>query len=115
MNKTIVKKPWGQEEILEINDRYMVKKLTMKEGHRCSLQYHQKKRETIYILQGQLRILTGQTQQDLIARGYGPHESITIEPRVLHRMEAVKDSVYLESSSPEIDDVVRVQDDYQRK
>ena len=38
-----IKKPWGAEEVIEINEKYMVKKLTMKVGHRCSLQYHEKK------------------------------------------------------------------------
>ena len=41
----IIKKPWGKEEVIEINDKYMVKKLTMWKGHRCSLQYHQKKKK----------------------------------------------------------------------
>ena len=52
----IIEKPWGREEVVEINDRYMMKKLTMWKGHRCSLQYHNHKQETIYVLSGQLRI-----------------------------------------------------------
>ena len=43
----IIEKPWGQEEIIEINDSYMVKRLTMWKGHSCSLQYHNQKKETI--------------------------------------------------------------------
>ena len=46
----IIEKPWGQEEIIEINDRYMVKRLTMWKGHSCSLQYHNQKKETIFVL-----------------------------------------------------------------
>ena len=111
---TVIKKPWGQEEVIEINDRYMVKKLTMWKGHRCSLQFHNQKQETIYVLSGSLRIYTGTSTQELSARLYQVHETITLTPGVIHRMEAVEDSVYLEASSPEMDDVVRLSDDYDR-
>ncbi len=110
----VIEKPWGKEEVVEINDRYMMKKLTMWKGHRCSLQYHNVKRETIYVLSGQLRIYSGPTQGELNSRVYLPHETITLVPGVVHRMEAVEDSVYLEASTPEMDDVVRLVDDYQR-
>jgi mannose-6-phosphate isomerase len=110
----IIEKPWGQEEVIEINDRYMMKKLTMWKGQRCSLQYHNIKRETIYVLSGQLRIYSGPSQEELESRIFGPAETITLVPGVVHRMEAVEDSVYLEASTPEMDDVVRLADDYQR-
>lgn len=110
----IIEKPWGKEEVIEINDRYMMKKLTMWKGHRCSLQYHNLKRETIYVLSGQLRIYSGLSQEQLESKVFGPGETITLTPKVVHRMEAVEDSVYLEASTPEMDDVVRLVDDYQR-
>jgi len=110
----VIEKPWGKEEVIEINDRYMVKKLTMWAGHRCSLQYHNMKRETIYVLAGQLRIYTGPAQDRLTSKVYGPGETITLPPGVVHRMEGVEDSVYLEASTPEMDDVVRLVDDYRR-
>jgi quercetin dioxygenase-like cupin family protein len=110
----VIEKPWGREEVIEINDRYMMKKLTMWAGHRCSLQYHNIKRETIYVLSGELRIYSGATQQELTARIYTAGETITLVSGVVHRMEAVTDSVYLEASTPEMDDVVRLVDDYQR-
>jgi quercetin dioxygenase-like cupin family protein len=109
-----IQKPWGSELVIEINDRYMVKKLTMWKGHRCSVQFHHVKRETIYVLSGQLRIYTGAQQEQLDSRVYEAGESITIIPGVVHRMEAVEDSVYLEASTPEMDDVIRLVDDYQR-
>jgi mannose-6-phosphate isomerase len=115
MNKmNLIEKPWGSELVIEINDRYMMKKLTMWAGHRCSLQYHNIKCETIYVLSGKLRIYTGSTQDQLTSRVFEAHEAITIVPGVVHRMEAVEDSVYLEASTPEMDDVVRLVDDYQR-
>lgn len=111
----VIEKPWGQEEVIEINDRYMMKKLTMLEGKRCSLQYHRAKRETIYVLSGQLRIIQGPSPDQLEGRIYGPGQTITLAPGVVHRMEGVEDSVYLEASTPEMDDVVRIEDDYQRE
>ncbi|SVA58218.1 uncharacterized protein METZ01_LOCUS111072, partial [marine metagenome] len=61
----IIEKPWGKEEVIEINDKYMMKKLTMLKGHRCSLQLHNHKKETIYVLSGQLRITSGSDQDNL--------------------------------------------------
>jgi mannose-6-phosphate isomerase-like protein (cupin superfamily) len=110
----VIEKPWGREEVIEINDSYMVKKLTMWAGHRCSLQYHNFKMETIYVLSGVLNIIQGATQDTLVGKYYRVGDTITIPPGLIHRMEGVEDSVYLEASTPEIDDVVRLVDDYKR-
>ena len=110
----IIEKPWGKEEVIEINDKYMMKKLTMLKGHRCSLQLHNHKNETIYVLSGQLRIISGPDQDNLTGKIYTEGESITISPGVIHRMEGLEDSIYLEASTPEMDDVVRLVDDYER-
>ena len=110
----VIEKPWGREEVVEINDKYMVKKLTMWKDHRCSLQLHNHKKETIYVLSGKLRIISGPDQDNLTGKIYTAGESITIPPGVVHRMEGAEDSVYLESSTPEMDDVVRLVDDYDR-
>jgi mannose-6-phosphate isomerase len=109
-----IEKPWGKEEVIEINERYMMKKLTMRKGHRCSLQYHKQKRETIYVLSGKLRIYFGPNQESLDSKIFGAYESLTLSPGVVHRMEAEEDCVYLEASTPEMDDVVRLSDDYNR-
>jgi GDP-L-fucose synthase len=106
----IIEKPWGQEEILETNPQYTVKRLLMKKGCQCSYQYHEKKRETIYCLKGRLYIIGEKTVKALLPGG-----SITIPPFEKHRMRAVEeDAVYLESSTSELDDVVRISDDYGR-
>ncbi|AQL29797.1 MULTISPECIES: cupin [unclassified Prochlorococcus] len=110
----IINKPWGKEEVLEINDKYMLKKLTMYAGKKCSLQYHNYKKETIYILSGKLRIYKGENENELDSEIYLKGESITLNPGQIHRMEGVEDSVYLEASTPEMDDVVRILDDYNR-
>jgi len=110
----IIEKPWGREEVIEINEKYMMKKLTMWKGHRCSLQLHNVKKETIYVLSGKLNIISGPNKDNLTGRIYSSGETITIAPGTVHRMEGAEDSVYLEASTPEMDDVVRLVDDYQR-
>jgi mannose-6-phosphate isomerase len=110
----IIEKPWGKEEVIEINDHYMVKKLTMWKSHRCSLQYHKHKQETIYVLSGKLKIYSGSSENTLSSKIYGPNETMTLLPGTIHRMEGVEDCVYLEASTPQMNDVVRIQDDYNR-
>lgn len=110
----LIEKPWGKEEILELNDKYMLKRLTMKEGHRCSLQYHNNKRETIYVLSGNLKIICGQNMYKLEEKIYAAGEVITIEPLEIHRMEAITTCVYLEASTPNLNDTIRINDDYDR-
>ena len=110
----IIEKPWGKEEILEENEKYVLKRLTMFKGHRCSLQYHKIKKETIYVLSGKLRIFIGKSEKNLTSKLYKEKEVITIPPGMVHRMEGEEDSVYLEASTPEMDDVVRTSDDYNR-
>ena len=110
----VITKPWGSETIIEINKKYLLKKLYMKKNHRCSLQFHNFKKETIYILKGKLKITTGTNRKNLKSRIYIKGESITIKPKIIHRMEAINDSLYLEASTPELHDVVRIVDDYKR-
>ena len=110
----IIDKPWGREEVLEKNNSYMVKRLTMFKGHRCSLQYHNKKKETILVISGLLKIIYGNDLKNLGDKIFKPGESFTLDPKVVHRMEALEESIYIEASTPEMDDVVRLGDDYNR-
>ncbi len=112
MEKLTIQKPWGKEELLEKNAHYMFKRLTMHKGHACSLQYHEFKTESVYLLSGKLKVSFGEKEDDSVLMA--PHDFMTIEPFKVHRMEAIEDSVYLESSTPEIDDVIRIQDRYNR-
>jgi mannose-6-phosphate isomerase len=107
-------KPWGYEELVECNDKYVVKKLFMKKGHACSIQYHELKTETILIFSGKLNIYIGNTLETLEMREYQPGETVTITPYTVHRMEAVEDCIYYETSTNELWDVVRLQDNYGR-
>ena len=113
MNKIIPKK-WGQEDWIEVNDKYVVKKLIMKKRHRCSLQYHELKHETFYVLSGKLKFIVGTNENNLQEMVITPGFSCALKPGVIHRMEALEDSEYIECSTTELNDVVRLQDDYGR-
>ena len=110
----IIEKPWGREILIEKNDKYVVKQLEMTKGHRCSLQYHEKKTETFYVVKGLLKVLIGDKVESLTERVFKPGEALTLLPFKIHRMEAIEDCVYLEASTIELDDVVRLKDDYKR-
>jgi len=111
---TKIEKPWGFEELIECNDKYVVKKLFMKKGNACSIQYHELKTETIVVLSGKLNIYIGDSLENLIVKEYVFGDTITIKPYTIHRMEAVEDSLYIESSTNELWDVIRLQDNYNR-
>ena len=106
-------KPWGSEEIIEINNKYMFKKLFMKKNHQCSLQYHNKKKESVFIISGSLYVTIKKNKRKII-KILKKGQSILIEPKTVHRMKAKTDCIYLEASTPEINDVVRLEDDYKR-
>ena len=110
----IVDKPWGYEKWIEVNPNYVVKELFMKAGNSCSLQYHEKKHESFYVIKGQLKFYVGTDKDDLQEMILNVGDYHTIEPFVIHRMEAVVDSTYLESSTNFLDDVIRIEDKYGR-
>ena len=109
-----IEKPWGYEEMVEYNKNYVVKKLFMKEGHSCSTQYHELKTETIIILKGKLRIYIGKDIDTLEFKDYNEGDYITIKPYTIHKMIGITDCLYMETSTNEIWDVIRLQDDYGR-
>lgn len=109
-----VEKPWGYEELVECNDQYVVKKLFMKQGHSCSLQYHELKKETIVVLNGSLKISIGKTIETLEDNLYSLGDTVTIDPYTIHRMTAMEDTLYMETSTNQLWDVVRLQDNYNR-
>jgi mannose-6-phosphate isomerase-like protein (cupin superfamily) len=108
-----VPKPWGHETIWARTDRYVGKILHIEPGHVLSLQYHNKKDESIYVLSGEiiLRIQQGET---MIEKRVGLGAAFHIQPKVIHQFEAVVPTDLLEASTPEIDDVVRLKDRYGR-
>lgn len=108
-----VEKPWGHEVIWARTDRYVGKILHVEAGHVLSLQYHNLKDESIYVLSGEI-ILRLQQGETLIERRLGQGEAFHIHPKLVHQFEAVTTSDLLEASTPEIDDVVRLKDRYGR-
>jgi mannose-6-phosphate isomerase-like protein (cupin superfamily) len=109
-----IEKPWGYENIIENNGKYVVKELFMKKGNKCSLQYHEYKKETVYVLTGILLYTEGKDIASLSVRTLNANDSVTIEPHIIHRMEALEDCLYLEASTCELHDVVRLEDSYGR-
>lgn len=113
MNTRRVEKPWGHELIWAHTERYVGKLLHIKQGHKLSLQYHNKKDETIHVQSGTLRFVVDEGN-GLIEKDMGPGESYHIRPLTKHRMIALTDCDVLEVSTPELDDVVRLEDSYGR-
>src|SRR5216110_2365174 len=108
-----VGKPWGYELIWAKADRYVGKILHIEPGHVLSLQYHNKKDESIYVLSGEI-ILRLQRDGALIERRMAQGAAFHIEPKLIHQFEAVTAADLLEASTPELDDVVRLKDRYGR-
>jgi mannose-6-phosphate isomerase len=108
-----VPKPWGREVIFAENDRYAGKLLHLSAGHSLSLQYHERKDETLYVLEGEVVLLVEEEGQ-MRERTLQPGEAYRIRPGVKHRLRAERPCVLVEVSSPELDDVVRLEDAYGR-
>jgi len=112
----VVPKPWGEERWLAHTDRYAGKLLVLKKGHRLSLQYHERKHETQYVDYGRIKYTLGSVDRpdeyrELIAEA---GTTVMLPPGAIHRMEALEDSRFFEVSTPELTDVVRLDDDYGR-
>ncbi len=111
---TRVEKPWGYELHWAKTDRYVGKILHVTAGHALSLQYHNLKDETIYLQTGKL-LFEIQRGETIESREMRPGEAVHITPKTIHRMTAIEDSDILEVSTPELDDVVRLEDRYGRR
>lgn len=109
-----VGKPWGYELIWADTDRYVGKILHVNAGEALSLQYHERKDETIHLLSGEMRFWVGPAADRLEEVRLGAGESWRIPAGTVHRMEAVTDCDLLEVSTPDLDDVVRLEDRYGR-
>ncbi len=108
-----VPKPWGYELIYAKTDRYVGKILHINRGESLSLQFHEIKEETLFVVSGVLKLTIeadGERRELTLRAG----EAFHIPPRMIHRMEALEDSDVAEVSTPEIDDVIRLEDRYGR-
>ncbi|HUC74119.1 MAG TPA: cupin domain-containing protein [Vicinamibacterales bacterium] len=108
-----VEKPWGYELHWATTDRYVGKLIHVAKGHALSLQYHTLKDETIYLHSGRL-LFEIEVDGTLEKRDMRPGERVHITPRTVHRMTAIEDSDIFEVSTPELQDVVRLEDRYGR-
>ena len=109
-----VHKPWGHETIWAHTDRYVGKIIHIKAGHALSVQYHERKDETVYLLRGEIRYCV-QVDGELRDVGLRVGDAFRVTPGTVHFMEAVTDCDVLEASTPELDDVVRLKDRYGRE
>jgi len=107
-------KPWGFELLFAYTPEYAGKLIFVKKGHRLSLQYHEKKDESMYIHKGEALIeiegSDGQMTSTIVQPGY----CIRIPPLTKHRLQAIEDTTFFEVSTPELEDVKRLEDDYGR-
>ena len=110
---TRVEKPWGYELHWAQTDRYVGKIIHVNVGHALSLQYHNVKDETIYLYSG-LLLFEIQEAGQIVGRELRPGERVHITPKTVHRMTAIEDSDIFEVSTPELHDVVRIEDRYGR-
>jgi mannose-6-phosphate isomerase len=109
-----VDKPWGHELWFALTDRYAGKLLHVRTGQRLSVQYHEEKDETSYLLSGRLLLSRGPSADSLDEIELTSGAVWRNEPGQVHTIEALEDAVVVEVSTPELDDVVRLTDDYGR-
>ena len=112
-NVTRVEKPWGYELHWAKTDRYVGKLIHVNRGHALSLQYHNQKDETIYLWSGKL-LFEIEENGTLTKREMMPGEAVHVTPKTVHRMTAIEDADIFEVSTPELTDVVRLEDRYGR-
>ena len=117
---TKVEKPWGYELHWAKTDRYVGKLIHVNAGHALSLQYHNQKDETIFLWAGRLLFEIAEGHEGtgggaLTKREMKPGESVHVVPRTVHRMTAITDCDIFEVSTPELQDVVRLEDRYGRQ
>ena len=111
----IINKPWGKEEWLELNEKYCYKRIYINKGYKTSYQYHNFKRETNYLIQGTAEVWLendeGVVEKKIMKAG----EFFNVTPPKKHRVIALTDIILQEVSTPEVDDVIRIEDDTNRK
>jgi mannose-6-phosphate isomerase-like protein (cupin superfamily) len=109
-----VEKPWGYEIIYALTDRYCGKVLFIRKDEQLSLQFHREKDEVLYVLEGRIEMEIGDPGGPLDIEVVGPGHAFHIQPGTVHRWRALEDTTVLEVSTPEIDDIVRLEDRYGR-
>ena len=109
-----VDKPWGYELIWADTELYVGKILFVEAGQALSLQYHERKDESWLVQEGRARLELGEVGGELAAREIGPGDAFRYRPGTVHRITALEDTLVVEVSTPDLDDVVRLDDRYGR-
>lgn len=110
-----VEKPWGYELIWALTEDYAGKLLAVNAGQQLSLQFHRQKDESWYLLQGVAELeFAGAGEKTTASEVVRPGAAFRIRPGTVHRIRALEDVLMLEVSTPHLDDVVRLEDDYGR-
>jgi len=110
-----VEKPWGHELIWAHTDRYVGKLIFIRKDQRLSLQYHERKDESVYVVRGRMALHLADVAGTLCVHELGPGDHQRIPTGRTHRFEALEDVELIEISTPELDDVVRLEDDFGRE
>jgi mannose-6-phosphate isomerase len=110
-----VDKPWGHELIWALTDQYCGKILVIETGRRLSLQYHEQKDESILVMSGRLRLYLDDDAGVMQVRELGVGDSAHVAVGRRHRYEAIERVELVEVSTPELGDVVRIEDDFGRE
>ncbi len=111
---TRIEKPWGHEVHYALTERYCGKILFVKAGEALSLQYHERKDESWYVQSGRAALEVGTPDGELDSQEIGPGDAFRFVSGTVHRVTALEDIVILEVSTPELEDVVRLEDRYGR-
>jgi mannose-6-phosphate isomerase len=109
-----VDKPWGYELLYATTELYCGKVIFIRSGEQLSLQFHKKKDETIFVQFGRMELEIGEPGKPVDTEVVGPGRAFRLRPGTVHRMRALEDTTILEVSTPELDDVVRLEDRYGR-
>ncbi|MFH1424509.1 MAG: cupin domain-containing protein [archaeon] len=110
----VVTKPWGKEIWIELNDKYCYKRIYINAGTKTSFQYHDKKLETNYIIEGEAEVWLENDKGVVEKKKMGKDDVFTVQPPKKHRVIAITDIILQEVSTPEVDDVIRIEDDADR-
>jgi mannose-6-phosphate isomerase len=111
-----IEKPWGHELLWALTDDYCGKVLFVRAGHSLSLQFHREKDESWHVQSGRAKLELGSVGDAVLTEEViAPGASFRFPPGTVHRVTAIEDTTILEVSTPQIDDVVRLEDSYGRE
>ena len=110
-----VEKPWGWELVWAEADTYVGKLLFVRAGESLSLQYHEQKDESWLVHDGRARLELGDVGGALETVEIGAGDAFHFRPRTVHRVTAIEDTLVIEASTTQLDDVVRLEDAYGRE